>query len=103
MCRTFTDKQVSDLLYATIDMFIEWRDQHGHSEESARFWAVGEMFDGLNADQELAATDPTERLRLQVVCDGSGTVVNYWGTGALDGGYSDPCRCGQCGRVQELP
>jgi hypothetical protein len=62
----FTREQLSDLLYATIDMLIEFRDVHGHDEESSKFEAVGEMLDGIDADRELASNDPTERLRLQL-------------------------------------
>lgn len=62
----FTREQLNTLLFAAIDMYLEFRDVHGHDAEASRFEAVGEMFDGLDADQELATTDPTERLRLQI-------------------------------------
>ncbi len=62
----FTQEQLTSLLLATVDMLIEFRDVHGHHEESAKFDAVNEMLDGINADRELAASDPTERLRLQL-------------------------------------
>lgn len=62
----FTREQLSSLLFATVDMYLEFCDVHGHDADASRFEAVGEMFDGLGADQELAATDSTERLRLQL-------------------------------------
>jgi len=62
----FTQEQLSSLLYATIDMYLEFRDVHEHAAEASRFESVDEMFQGLDADRELAQHDPTERLRLQL-------------------------------------
>jgi len=62
----FTHDQLTALLYGALDMFFEFREVHGHDEEGAKFAAVGEVMDGLDADRELAAADPTERLRLQL-------------------------------------
>lgn len=62
----FTRKQLNDLLFATIDMYLEFRDVHEHDADGSRFDAVDEMFQGLDADRELAQEDPTERLRLQL-------------------------------------
>lgn len=63
---TFTREQLNDLLFATIDMYLEFRDVHEHDTDGSRFEAVNEMFQGLDADRELAQYDPTERLRLQL-------------------------------------
>ena len=62
----FTREQLSTALINAIDMFLEFRDIHGHDQEAARFEAVGEIIDGLDADRELVTFDPTERLRLQL-------------------------------------
>ena len=43
-----------------IGLFLEYRDMHGHDEESARLEAVHEVNDGLAADLEEAA-DPEHR------------------------------------------
>ena len=53
----FTQEQMSNLLDATIKMFIEYRDIHGKSEESASFAAQDEIMQGLNADQDLYKQD----------------------------------------------
>jgi rubrerythrin len=50
---TFTKEQLNDLLFGTIGMFIEYRDLHDKTEENARFAAVNEMFEGLDAEREL--------------------------------------------------
>lgn len=63
---TFTRQQLNALLFATIDMYLEFRDMHEHDADGSRFEAVDEMFQGLDADRELARSDPTERLRLQL-------------------------------------
>ena len=62
----FTPDQLRELLYGTIDMLIEYRDQHGHAEESAKFNAVNEMFEGLDAERELLASGDIARLTLQL-------------------------------------
>ena len=43
-----------------IGLFLEYRDTHGHSEESARLQASAEIRDGLAAELEEAA-DPDHR------------------------------------------
>ncbi len=43
-----------------IGLFLEYRDVHGHSEDSARLEAVREVSDGIAAELELAA-DPDDR------------------------------------------
>jgi hypothetical protein len=50
---TFTREQLNNLLSATIDMHIEYRDVHGHQELDAQILAVGEMLEGLDAEREL--------------------------------------------------
>lgn len=62
----FTRAQLDQALAATIEMFIEYRDKHGYDEERAAAAAVLEVIGGLDADKELAAHDPNERLRLQL-------------------------------------
>jgi hypothetical protein len=62
----FTREQLVKALDGAIEMFMEFRDQHGHIEETARFLAVDEILDGLDADRELVAHDPNEKLRLQL-------------------------------------
>lgn len=53
----FTDEQLRRLLYGCIGMFVEYRDVHGRTEDQAQFCAVDEMFQGLDADKELAGKD----------------------------------------------
>lgn len=50
---TFTREQLTRLLNDTIDMFLEYRDQHGRDEENAKLAAVFEMLDGAEATVEL--------------------------------------------------
>jgi hypothetical protein len=50
----FTREQLVNLLTASIDMHIEYRDVHGYEELDAQILAVGEMFEGLDAERELA-------------------------------------------------
>lgn len=61
-----TRTQLDKALAATIEMFIEYRDKHGYDEERAAAAGVLEVIGGLDADRELAANDPTERLKLQL-------------------------------------
>lgn len=63
----FTHEQLSELMYATISMFQEYRDVHGKSEDAAVFHAASEMFDGLDAERELFANGEVKRLRLQTM------------------------------------
>ncbi len=63
---TFTNEQLRELLYGTIQMFQEYRDVHGRTEEAAKFEAVGEMFEGLDAERELLASGDIARLTLQL-------------------------------------
>ncbi len=51
----FTREQLSNLLSATIDMHVEYRDVHGYEEADAQILAVGEMLEGLDAERELDA------------------------------------------------
>lgn len=61
-----TRAQLGQALRGTIEMYLEFRDTHGKDDDQARLYGVGEVLDGLDADQELAASDPTEHLRLQL-------------------------------------
>jgi hypothetical protein len=49
----FTGEQLTKLLEGTIDMFIEYRDQHGRDESAAKDCSVCEMVQGLDADIDL--------------------------------------------------
>ena len=64
---TFTRDQLNTLLFATIDMFVEWRDVHGYDEEDSRFKAVGEMFEGLDAEIELVESSELKAPSMQVL------------------------------------
>lgn len=51
----FTREQLTNLLHGSIQMFLEYRDVHGKDEEAARWAAVAEEMEGLDADRELVA------------------------------------------------
>lgn len=61
-----TRTQLAKALDGAIEMFLEFQYQHGYGEMEARQLAADEVIAGLDADRELAAHDPTERLRLQL-------------------------------------
>lgn len=61
----FTRRQLNSLLDATIEMFFEYRDVHDKPEVSAKFAAIQEMMEGLDADKELVAMGE-KPLNLQV-------------------------------------
>lgn len=67
MTYKFTEKQLRDLLYGTIDMFFEYRDEHGKQEKAAKFAAVGEMFEGLDAERELVKEGVERKAGLQII------------------------------------
>lgn len=48
---TFTNEQLTKLLYETIDMFNEYVRKY--DENGAKLLTVNEMFNGLNAEQDL--------------------------------------------------
>jgi len=60
----FTYTQLRAALTGAVEMFIELSDDR--DPESCRHAAVDEIIEGLDADYELVANDPTERLRLQL-------------------------------------
>jgi hypothetical protein len=62
----FTRAQLIKALDGAIEMFLEYQSQHGYGEMEARGLAADEVIQGLDADKELAADDPNERLRLQL-------------------------------------
>lgn len=68
---TFTRLQLSSLLNGTIEMFIEYRDQHGKDEDGARLAAIFEMFDGLDASVELVAMGELDARHAGFVIDGT--------------------------------
>lgn len=49
----FTEEQITQLISDSIDMFIQYRDGHGHDEDKSQTFAILEMREGLKADQEL--------------------------------------------------
>lgn len=49
----FTRRQLYDLLKGGIEMMIEYRDRHAHTEYNATVAAALEMLDGLDAEREL--------------------------------------------------
>ena len=51
----FTGEQLNRLLFGVVDMFFEYRNIHGRTEDAAKFAAVREIFEGLDAERELAA------------------------------------------------
>lgn len=63
----FTKEQLSSLLFGAIEMCFEHRDVHEHTEESAKFGSVNEMFEGLDAEHELVKEGVTKKLSLQSV------------------------------------
>ncbi len=60
----FTREQLDKLLSGTIEMMIEYRDNHGHEEDYAADVAVMEMLAGLDADELSVGNDTTEHLQL---------------------------------------
>jgi hypothetical protein len=62
----FSLAQLDQILTGAIEMYVEQIDVHGNDTEMAKYLAVAEMIGGLEADRELAASGPTERLRLQL-------------------------------------
>lgn len=50
---TFTREQLGSLLQATIDMYLEFHDVHGKSEESAKFATCAEMIEGLDGERQM--------------------------------------------------
>lgn len=63
----FTPDQLNRLLYNTIAMFIEYRDVHGRTEDQAKFCAVNEMFEGLDAERYLVEQGLMVEPTLQVL------------------------------------
>lgn len=61
-----TRAQLTKALDGAIEMFLEYQYQHGYGEMEARQRGVDEVLQGLDADRELVAFDPNERLRLQL-------------------------------------
>jgi len=61
-----TKAQLEAALRGAIGLYLEFRDIHDHEDDMAQDSGVNEVLEGLDADQELAANDPTERLRLQL-------------------------------------
>lgn len=59
-----TRQQLDRALTQAIEMFIELFDDR--DPESCKYAAVSEIMQGIDADRELVANDPTERLRLQL-------------------------------------
>ncbi len=49
---TFTQDQLYSMLLGTIEMFLEYRKQHGQSPERAKTSTCLEIIEGLDADQD---------------------------------------------------
>src|SRR5688572_18085038 len=62
----FTRAQLELAINDGIKLFLEYCDKHDYDDDNARFAAIDEIVQGLDADRELVANDPTERLRLQL-------------------------------------
>jgi hypothetical protein len=63
----FDRSQMVDLLTGAIEMFQEYRDQHGRTEVQAIPAAVLEMLEGLDAERELAAYYPDHIVTSQIL------------------------------------
>jgi rubrerythrin len=63
----FTKEQLSSLLFGAIEMFFEYRDAHEHSEESAKFASVNEMFEGLDGEIHLINEGVNKKASLQTI------------------------------------
>jgi hypothetical protein len=59
-------EQLSKALDGAIAIYLEYGNVHGQDDGAARIAGVGEILEGLDADQYLAAEEPAERLRLQL-------------------------------------
>ena len=49
----FNRRQLARVLYETVELFQEYRDQHGQDESKAILSAVQDAIEGLDAEQEL--------------------------------------------------
>ena len=65
MSYSFTPHQLAELLNGTVEMFLEYRDQHGKDEQQAQSAAVREMFEGLDAEIEMFDNGDITELKLQ--------------------------------------
>jgi hypothetical protein len=63
----FDQEQLDALLTGTIDMFLEYRNHHGHAEVDAEPAAVREMIQGLESERELASCDPQFIVSSQII------------------------------------
>jgi len=63
----FTDDQLVCMLTGTVEMFVEYRDHHGHTEAAALPAAVAETIQGLDAERNLAAEDPEFIVTSQII------------------------------------
>jgi hypothetical protein len=61
----FSAGQLYNLLDTTLEMFLEYRDQHGKDEDAAKVRAVREMFEGLDAEREMWDNGDVKKLSLQ--------------------------------------
>jgi hypothetical protein len=66
---TFSHEQLGKMLHGAIETFLEFRDQHGYPEERARFSAVTELLDGLDAERQLVSDGEIARTTMQVLDD----------------------------------
>lgn len=61
-----TREQLHSALMGAIGLYLEFRDVHEYEDSVAQHAGADEVMAGMDADKELAATDPTERLKLQL-------------------------------------
>jgi len=66
---TFSHEQLGKMLHGAIETFLEFRDWHGYPEERARFSAVTELLDGLDAERQLVSDGEIARATTQVLND----------------------------------
>jgi hypothetical protein len=52
--------QAAKIASEAIDMFFEYRDQHGYEEEAAKLWAIGEIAEGYSYEALQAVAEMRE-------------------------------------------
>jgi len=62
---SFTREQLWKQYKECLEMFIEYRDKHGRTEDAARTAAICEMLDGLDAEKVMWAFGEIPDMTLQ--------------------------------------
>jgi len=87
----FTGEQLTRLMEGTIEMFIEYRDQHGRDEDAAKDCAVCEMVQGLDADtdllEEMGVRSSTLQLTRRDLANQFSNPSLDWALNSGDGSY----------------